>query len=346
MIKIITDRKEWNSLLDKIDHYDYYHTYDYHQITKENGDKPVMIHYSEGNINIALPLLIRKIWDTPYNDATSVYGYAGPLTQNIEPAFDNSEFKQQLHSYLRDNNIISIFSRLHPFLPTQRFVLKNIGDITPMGKIVNIDLTKDLDKQRQAYQKRLKTYVNKARNEYSVAKAKTKSEILKFIELYYDNMRRVDASPGYFFKHDYFFDLMASEDFKAEVLMARVKGSQEIIGGAMFIKKNNIVQYHLSGANEEYLHLNPIKLLIDEARISATEENFTFLNLGGGIGSKEDSLFHFKAGFSKDHRVFSIWKFIVNNEIYDNLVQERLKDIPQNLHNDLGSYFPRYRCNI
>ena len=346
MIEIITGKKEWNSVLGKIEQYDYYHTYDYHHITKEIGEEPILVHYSEDKRTIALPLLIRKIKDTPYKDATSVYGYAGPLSQNIDAEYDNSQFKQQLHAYLRENNIICVFSRLHPFLQSQQFVLNNIGEVSPMGKIVNIDLTTDPDIQRQAYQKRLKTYINKARKEYYVAKAETESEILKFIELYYDNMRRVNANPSYFFKRDYFFDLLESEDFKAEVLLAKVNDNHEIIGAAMFIKKNNIVQYHLSGAKEEYLHLNPIKLLIDEARITATKENYTFLNLGGGIGGSEDSLFQFKAGFCKDYKVFSLWKFIENNEVYENLVEERLKNVPKNLQNNIGSYFPRYRCTV
>ena len=250
-----------------------------------------------------------------------------------------------MHNFFLENNIISVFSRLHPYIPSQESVLKEIGEISKMGNIVNIDISKDLETQRGAYQKRLKTYINKSRKVYSVTTAKTKHEIFKFIDLYYDNMDRVNAHPKYYFNKEYFFRLWESKDFKTEILLARCNDTDEIIAGAMFIKKNSIVQYHLSGAKEEYLHLNPIKLLIDEARIIATREKYTYFNLGGGIGSKEDSLFQFKSGYSKDYWAFGLWKYIVNVEIYENLIKEKFKTITLEQQKDFLAYFPHYRCN-
>lgn len=345
MFTIITEKTEWNNVLKSLGQYDFYHTYDYHHISKNIDEAPILIHYTKGDKTIALPLLLRSIMDTPYKDATSVYGYAGPLTQNIDANFDNSQFKVQLHSYFNNNNIISAFSRLHPFILSQRIVLKDIGETSELGNIVNIDLTKDLATQRHEYQKRLKTYINKSRKAYTISEAKTESEILKFIDLYEENMRRVHADQRYFFSREYYFGLIESKDFHVETLLAECNNTQEIVGGAMFIKENNIVQYHLSGVKEEYLQLNPIKLLIDEARITATREKYSFLNLGGGIGGREDSLFQFKTGFSKDFRTFEIWKYIADYGIYNNLVEKVLKNVPKNLHEAYYAYFPHYRCN-
>lgn len=326
MVELITEKREWNSILANLDQYDFYHTYDYHHISKSVGEEPILIRYFDGNKSIAIPLLVRSIKNTPYKDATSVYGYAGPLTQNIGPDFDNDEFKNQLYNTLREKNIISVFSRLHPYISTQTLVLENIGEISSMGHIVNIDLTKDLDSQRQEYQKRLKTYINKSKRTFTVTKAETECDVLKYIEIYYENMRRVDADESYFFKPDYFFALLESNEFEAEILLATCNNTHEIVGGAMFVKKNNFVQYHLAGAKNQWLHLNPIKLLIDAARIKATKKKYQYFNLGGGKGGQEDSLFQFKIGFSKDLRLFNIWKYVVNQEIYDNLVNEVIKD--------------------
>ena len=85
-------------------------------------------------------------------------------------------------------------------------------------------------------------------------------------------------------------------------------------------QKNTIVQYPLSGTNERYLDLNPVKLLIDEMRIRGSQENYSCFNLGDGIGGKEDSLFYFKFVFSKDLIPFKVPKFMVNQSIYDDLV--------------------------
>ena len=155
-------------------------------------------------------------------------------------------------------------------------------------------------------------------------------------------MKRVNANKEYFFYKKYFLDLINSSDFETEVLLAINIKTGEVAGGAMFIKKNKIIQYHLSGTGERYLDLNPIKLLIDEMRIRGTQENYSYFNLGGGLGSKEDSLFYFKSGFSKYTLPFKVWKYIVNRNIYEDLVQQRkgIRYCEETLQ-----YFPRYRVN-
>src|SRR5690606_7773702 len=121
-------------------------------------------------------------------------------------------------------------------------------------------------------------------------------------------------------------NLINATDFNVELLIATHNETKEIIAGAIFMKRNGIVQYHLSGTREAYLQLNPIKLLIDEMRIMATKENLTFFNLGGGLGSNEDSLFRFKSGFSKDYKGFKLWNHIVNEHVYKELTLKKHKE--------------------
>lgn len=345
MIKIIKEKSLWNTALKEVGYSDFYHTFDYHQITKNDGDLPILIVYEEGETRILLPLLIREIKGTSFYDATSVYGYAGPLTQNVAPTFDNTNFRQELERLFHQNSIVSVFSRLNPFIPNQESCLSGLGEISTMGKVVNIDITQDLDTQRKQYQKRLRTYVNKCRNQYRIQKAETDAEISTFIEMYYANMYRVGAKKHYFFKRDYFFDLLKSDRFEASILLAIDTKTEAIIGGAMFVKKNKIVQYHLSGVKEEYLHLNPVKLLIDEMRIRSTSDNCSYFNLGGGLGSKEDTLFQFKAGFSMDFKYFKLWKYIVNEAVYEDLVSKKTKKTCGRFTKNCPDYFPCYRCN-
>lgn len=346
MIKIIKKKIDWGSIIDFSDDSDFYHTYDYHYLSKKDNETPILIEYTEGDKIITLPLFIRKIEGTEYFDATSVYGYAGPTTSNINDKFDNSLFKKELHSLFLQKNIISVFSRLNPFVHDQENILKGLGQIASLGKIVCIDLTKDLDQQKADYHKRLRTYINKARKQCSVRLAKSAGDIEEFIAMYYENMERVKADESYFFGKEYFYKLLNTKEFETDLLLAIHNDSQEIIGGAMFIKKNKIVQYHLSGAKEEFLALNAIKLVIDEMRIRASNENYTFLNLGGGVGTKEDSLFYFKTGFSKDYKTFKLWKYIVNEKIYEDLVLKKHPKEFANVHKSCDDYFPCYRCII
>ena len=340
MIEIIKDKKMWDNLVKSCDFSDIYHTYDYHHAAKASGEEPVLIHYSENGKTVVLPLIFRNIDYCLYRDATSVYGYPGPITKNMTFNFDYSLFQKELYQLFREQNIISVFSRLNSFFPDQKNCFNDLGHIETLGKVVYIDLTKSLDEQWAVYFKRLKTYINKSRTIYTIKKANLNEDLELFIALYHENMRRVNANEEYFFDKNYFLDIINSTDFETDVLLAINNETGEVAGGAMFMKMNTLVQYHLSGTSERYLDLNPIKLLIDEMRIIGTQENYSYFNLGGGLGSKEDSLFYFKSGFSNRTVPFKVWKYMVNQNIYDRLVQQR-NDIQYS--EESLQYFPSYR---
>lgn len=338
-LEIITEKSKWGALLSVIKNYDFYHTYDYHQLSKKKNEIPVLIKYQNDNSIIALPLLIREIEGTCYKDATSVYGYSGPIMKNISENFDNSIYIKKINNYFSENNIISIFSRLNPYIPYQNQILKNYGSIKNQGKVVNIDLTLDSLIQRQKYQSSIKTQVNKARRELTIKKAVSKKDLSEFIYIYNENMNRVNAKRDYYFDEDYFLKIIDSQDFETEILLAIHNETNEVIGGSMFIKTNFIIQYHLSGTKDNFLHLRPSKLLIDEMRLRTNNKEFIFFNLGGGLGgSDSDSLFLFKSGFSKDFKSFDLWTHIINNDVYNNLVKKN------NVISDTA-FFPKYRHN-
>jgi len=339
-LNIITSKKEWDFLLSEIINYDFYHTYDYHSLAASDNETPIMIQYKEGDLTIAIPFLLRKIFNTNYNDLTSVYGYSGPIYKNISQEFDQTNFTTLFNKYLIENNIISVFSRLNPFIPFQETIIKGIGEQTTLSKVVSIDLTKEIEDQRMAFSKTTKRYINKGRKLCYIKKSNTKEDLLIFKDLYFENMQRVNAKDFYFFDEDYFLKFANSTDFETEILFAVLKETDEIISAAMMVKCNNIIQYHISGTRDKYLHLTPIRLLIDEMRLIGNSQNYTHFNLGGGLGSTEDSLFNFKASFSKNFKEFKIWKYVVNSEIYNKL-NEEFSDTENNT-----SFFPIYRNKI
>lgn len=335
MIEIIEEKRHWDNFVSNFEKSDLYHTFDYHHITK-GEHKPVLVRYCDGQACIGLPLLIRKIPGTTFYDATSVYGYPGPLCKNISADFDNTTFSKELREYLIENNIVSVFSRLNPFMPLQHKALENIGCIGKKGVIVSIDLKKDIEQQRMEFGRRLKGQLNKVRRHCFVKKANSDEELQDFIEIYRENMDRVNADPMYYFDDSYFRVLAKSDSFHTETLLAVHKDSGETIGASMFIYKNSIAHYHLSGTRNDYLSLMPTKLLIDEMRIKATEMGLAQLNLGGGLSSANDSLLRFKSSFSKNLMDFYVWKLVVLPQVYDDLVCNRVAA------NNVD-FFPLYR---
>jgi hypothetical protein len=336
-ITIIKNRKEWTELLSLIDVYDSYHTYDYHLLSKSDNEIPILIKYEHLDVLIGIPLLVRNICNSQYKDLTSVYGYSGPISRGVTKKFDNTVFINELAKFLKKNNFVSAFSRLNPFIPNQIKILNSFGSISCQGKIVNIDISKNLEIQRSEYKSRLKTYINKSRRNCSIIRASTKENLEEFIAIYYKNMIRVEADDFYFFNKLYFNNLIDSKDFETEILLAKDNETNTIIAGCIFMISNGIVQYHLSGSKTEFSSNTPTKFLIDEMRIIATNKGCNYYNLGGGKGGNiNDSLFYFKSAFSKNHLDFNLWKFIINQEVYDELVLKTdiIKD---------SEYFPLYR---
>ena len=335
-LEIITNPIDWNGVLQEIVSFDFYHTFEYHLIEVIEDQVPTLIVCKNDNNIIALPLLIRKIYNTNYYDATSVYGYAGPISKGITSKFNNKLFIEKVMSFFQENNIISVFSRLNPYINYQRDILKNFGSIVNQGKVVNIDLTLDTTIQRQNYQSRLKTHINKSRRNCIIKKADTPKDLRDFIDIYYENMNRVQAEDHYYFNQEYFDKILTSKNFKAELLLALDKESGVTIGGSLFVTTKNIVQYHLGATKNEFLDVMPAKLLLDEMRIIATKRGRQFFNLGGGLGGvHNDSLFNFKSSFSKDFKDFELWKLIINQKVYDELVEAR--------KTTSTSFFPKYR---
>jgi lipid II:glycine glycyltransferase (peptidoglycan interpeptide bridge formation enzyme) len=150
-------------------------------------------------------------------------------------------------------------------------------------------------------------------------------------------MDRVNAKKSYYFSEEYFEKMISSKGFNSVLLMANDNETGQTIAASQFIITNNIVQYHLSGTKNKFLHLMPTKLLIDEMRLIASKKELTFFNLGGGLGGRnDDSLFRFKSSFSKDFKDFNLWKFIVDQVAYDKLVSKKGIDTA-------SDFFPLYR---
>ena len=342
MIKLIRDRVTWQRIVEGMPSYDFYHTFDYHQIAKKPDEEPLLICYEEGKSAIAIPFLLRSIPGSDYFDLTSVYGYAGPLCSGVDESFNNTSFKEELTASLRDLNIVSLFSRLNPYIPKQKKILQDFGELADWGLVVNIDITKELDEQVKAMSNTTTRYLKKVRKQCYTTTSNRPEDIMLFRDLYYETMNRVSADDFYFFDEEYFLSFMESSDLNTELIFAKLRDSDEIISGAMIIKTNDIVQYHLSGTRTEFLNYTPLRLILDDTRINATYQGYKYFNLGGGYGSLEDSLFFFKSSFSKDFRQFSIWKMILNNDVYEELCARNI-ELQERLKQENCTYFPLYR---
>lgn len=339
----LSQKEEWLACIKKCFSYDFYHTWQYHS-TDPYGEAMLYV-YTEDDVFVAFPLIKRIIPNTSYYDLTSVYGYVGPIS-NVkfntltDPFLSN--LKKSLLSYMKQENIICLFSRLHPLID-QSAVIEKFGGNVANGKTVFIPLDKSIENQRLNYRKDHVRHISSLRSKnISFKEAQTDKDIEEFVIIYTENMKRLNAADGYFFNHQYFKQLTHYSEFTGQILLLYLDNIP--IAGGVFTYTNDIVQVHLLATKTEYLHESPTKTLIDEVSCIGREKGMRYLHLGGGVGGKKDSLFEWKSAFSPCYLVFETWRIINDLVAYNQLSYEHsgLGD------NDTtkGDYFPLYRKSI
>jgi len=344
---------EWQAVLNRTEQYDFFHLPGYHQLAEKRGEGSARLFvYEEGDYLVALPLLIRPIEAVPglektgrgYYDATSVYGYAGPVVFRTEVTAEFlNQFRNSLISTLKEIGVVAVFSRLHPLIE-QHHILAGLGECPVIGRTVSIDLTLPPEVQFARYRKDHRQGVRHLKRHGVVCEIDHAFRYLDdFVNIYKETMQKANAKEYYYFDNEFFRGLAGMP----EVHLFVCKLSGKVICAGLQTLCNGIVQHFLSGTRHEYRKLAPTKLLIDGVRLWAIEQKAKVLHLGGGRGSQEDSLFLFKAGFSDRRHDFAVWRWIVEPEIYEKLCSEKERWNRRNGFQCASiDYFPAYRAPV
>ena len=226
----------------------------------------------------------------------------------------------------------------------QSLLLKGVGgDVFEKGPTVAIDLSLPTEEQFGKYRKGHRYEVNRAKREGVTCIHDTEWEHFDtFVDIYHETMHRANAAEHYFFDKSYFIRLRELLGDHLHLFVAYRNG--EVLSGALFTLCDRIVQYHLAGTRSRHMRLAPSKLVIDTVRLWGTEIGARIFHLGGGLGSAEDSLFQFKAGFSDLRYSFTVWQMVVNQEVYRKLTEQKSTWNKVNkLATGDGDFFPAYR---
>lgn len=336
---------EWLGILQRTAQHDFYHLPGYHAQAQARGEGQARLFvHAEGDYLVALPLLLRTTPHDALLDATSVYGYAGPVCSHRNlPARAVEGFQKALCQCLKDLGVVAVFSRLHPLLDQQPW-LNGLGQILPVGPTVSLDLTLPAEAQWALFRENHRRGIQKLQRQGLICREDSKLRHLdSFVSLYQETMRRVGAGDDYFFGRDYFEALLRDMP-SADPRLFVVLKDESVLAGGLFVGCSGIVQYHLGGTRSEFLKLAPMKLVFDAVRQWAMERGHAVFHLGGGVGAQEDSLFHFKAGFSDRRHTFACWRWVVNESAYQGLCQRAGQGAPAGGAAAFSEgYFPAYR---
>ena len=235
---------------------------------------------------------------------------------------------------------MSVFSRLDPH-KSRLELLGDLGQCKHEGYTVSIDLRLPLDTQRAQYRDSHKKDIDKLRRLGAHSfRDQDRNYVDEFIAIYYETMYRVDAKRYYYFDDTYFERLLSTP--YVQLFLGCQNG--KVICGGLFTLYDGVIEYHLGATANEAQRLAPLKLLIDDVRLWAHQQGAHTFHLGGGVGARNDGLFHFKAGFSHKRHSFHTWRWTVLPDVYAWLCRLEPYSRQDEEQQDFDSgYFPAYR---
>ena len=326
----------WGRILAETNH-DIYHVPTWVALdARIEGGSPRALLVEDGGKSLLLPLVIRSIPGGGL-DATSPYGYPGPLMVGTdEPAFMADALDHGIQM-LRSEGIISMFIRTHPLLnPAPP---PGVGTAVRHGDTIAIDLTLADDLIWSQTRKDHRRSIRRSLAAGHRVRVDTAWEHFEtFKRLYAHTMTRVNADAYYFFTDSHFDELRSRFPDRIHLIVVEIEG--EIATAALELETCGIVQDYLAGTDERFLRFQPDKLMLHFVRSWARQRGNRWLHLGGGVGANDDSLLHFKAGFSRGRYPYYTVRVVLREQEYKQLVAA-MKG--HRNPTDLSGFFPAYR---
>ena len=336
---------------------DIYHTRAYHTYSRISGEgEPFLIVIGDEAGGLAWPYLLRPIPDVTGHygrmDVHSVYGYPGPVTWgSLDATALSAEAREVITGVWREQGAVSAFTRFHPLLDNAelgRRVLRNTSvghnatGVVRTGTTISVDLDDSVDDIRCGYGRDLRRRIDRAR----ACGLRTTHDAEwrhfdDFVRLYHETMVRSGATDYYFFGDAGFRNLRAQLGESLHLLVTMADG--DVVSAGLFTEFGGIVEWYLVGSSDKIDHLSPAKVLVDDAIEWAKARGNRVLHIGGGRGSRQDSLFWFKSRFSPQHHPYHIGRWVLDGAEYDHLVRVRSSELTPGYVLD-SAFFPEYRA--
>ncbi len=342
----------WSSLLERVT-YDFYHLPAYvHMCAHMEKGEAAAFYVAEGRNEFLLPLILRPLPELglesarEWRDAVSPYGYPGAIIATENPgSVERAAFVQKALSaflvLMRERRILSAFVRLHPLLDVPEQPFAALGRLVLHGDTVSIDLTQSATEIWAGVRANHRRQIRSLEQRHGVRTEEDSQwiRLSDFIATYRATMDRVQASSSYYFDASYFRALRDALGDRVHLMLALF--GEQVAAGVVFTECCGFVQYHLAATAPEFFKERPQKILCRDTWQWAQRRGGRVFHLGGGVGGKEDGLFHFKAGFSDRRHPFYTWRACCEPKQYDRLVAACL------VQNPAGSadteFFPAYR---
>lgn len=250
---------------------------------------------------------------TALRDASSPYGYGGPLATTDDPQFLAAAW-QAYAAWMHEQRVAVEYVRFHPVLANERGYG---GHVLDNRQVVSVDL--DVGDLAQAYAPRLRQTLKKAAAAGLLYEERDLGhEAAAFGSYHRAAMREMQADPFYLFEDGYFEHLARSG--LATLGICRHPASDAWLAACLFLDGRGVREYHLAATHEAGRKLGASSFALHQAALAARRRGLHRLYLGGGTdGSADNPLLFFKSSFSPQRLSYRTGWTVFDARAYDEL---------------------------
>ena len=344
MIKAITEKNEWRTLIKEFTA-DVYYLPEYLEAFRIHGDgEPTLLLFDNGRVRAINAVMRRSISFAGYEnfcDFSTVYGYGGWIFNSKPNPADISALDTELTDYCKSIGCISEFVRFNPVLGNTEGMNK-LYDIAYVGNTISMDINGNAEAIMANISSKNRNIIRKAlKSGIEISSSSDISAYEEFIPIYNATMDRDSAKDYYYFGRDFYEKLRLGLNDHATVYRGMLDGKTIVAAIILFYGKN--AHYFLSGSLAEYRQYAANNLLLYTVACELGERGYEKFHLGGGVGGNiHDGLYHFKESFNKK----GVLPFYVGKKIYDNEIYRKLSECNRNVRLQTvdSGYFPQYRA--
>lgn len=280
--------------------------------------QPLFLGYEELGERWLHSLHRTKVPGLPLWDASSPYGYGGPLCSTDDPGFVAAAWAAYVE-WMRAADVVVEYVRFHPALANERLYG---GKVVDNRVVVSMDL--ELEDIAAGYAARQRQVLKKATGAALVYEEVDLSAVAgEFATFYRAGMAGIGAAAFYLFPDSYFEALGASGLARVGVASSQ---QGEWLGAALFLDGPGMREYHLAATSTEGRKAGASTFVLHHSALAARERGLRQLYLGGGSDARQDNaLLFFKAGFSPRRLVYRTGWNVFDAQQYE-AVARRFQD--------------------
>lgn len=250
---------------------------------------------------------------TQWKDASSPYGYGGPVASTQDREFARTAFAAYT-DWMRAEAVVAEYIRFHPLLANDACYGGTVAD---NREVVWVDL--HVDDVMAQYAPRVRQTVAKGTKAGLVYDEVPLSSAWRGFGEFHRAAMREMGTDAFFLFGDAYFEALAGVP-AAVVATCRAPSGDAWLGAAIFLDGRGVREYHLAGTNAQGRKAGASTWLLHQAALAAKGRGLERLYLGGGSDTRADNpLLFFKQGFSQQRLTYRTGSCIFDAAAHDEL---------------------------